>query len=44
MWQSGAGPAADDQGNIYLMAANGTFDTTLNADGFPSGGDFGNYF
>lgn len=44
VWQSGAGPAADDQGNIYLMAANGTFDTTLNADGFPSGGDFGNSF
>ena len=44
VWQSGAGPAADDQGNIYLMAANGTFDTTLNADGFPSRGDFGNSF
>ena len=44
VWQSGAGPAADDQGNIYLMVANGTFDTTLNADGFPSREDFGNSF
>ncbi|MFZ0199393.1 MAG: pyrrolo-quinoline quinone [Candidatus Sulfotelmatobacter sp.] len=44
VWQSGAGPAADDQGNIYLMVANGTFDKTLNAGGFPSRGDFGNSF
>ncbi|HEX4230857.1 MAG TPA: hypothetical protein VHZ07_19420 [Bryobacteraceae bacterium] len=44
IWQSGAGPAADPQGNIYLMAANGTFDTVLNSSGFPSKGDFGNSF
>ena len=44
VWQSGAGPAADQQGNIYLLAANGTFDTTLNSEGFPSRGDFGNSF
>jgi hypothetical protein len=44
VWQSGAGPAADDQGNIYLMVANGSFDTKLNAKGFPSRGDFGNSF
>jgi outer membrane protein assembly factor BamB len=44
IWQSGAGPAADPQGNIYVMVANGTFDTTLNSKGFPSRGDFGNSF
>jgi outer membrane protein assembly factor BamB len=44
VWQSGAGPAADPQGYIYLLAANGSFDTTLNARGFPSKGDFGNSF
>jgi outer membrane protein assembly factor BamB len=44
VWQSGAGAAADDQGNIYWMVANGTFDTGLNADGFSSRGDFGNSF
>jgi outer membrane protein assembly factor BamB len=44
VWQSGAGPAADPQGYIYLLAANGSFDTKLNARGFPSQGDFGNSF
>jgi outer membrane protein assembly factor BamB len=44
IWQSGAGPAADPQGFIYLMAANGTFDTVLNSNGFPARGDFGNSF
>jgi hypothetical protein len=44
VWASGAGPAADGQGNIYLLAANGTFDTTLDSKGFPSQGDFGNAF
>jgi outer membrane protein assembly factor BamB len=44
VWQSGAGPAADAQGFIYVMAANGTFDTVLNSQGFPSRGDFGNAF
>ncbi len=44
VWQSGAGPAADSQGNIDVLAANGTFDTTVNAKGFPSRGDFGNAF
>lgn len=44
IWMSGAGPAADNSGNIYLLDANGTFETTLNSSGFPSQGDFGNAF
>jgi PQQ enzyme repeat len=44
MWMAGAGPAADAQGNFYVLDGNGTFDTTLTANGFPSGGDFGNAF
>ncbi len=44
IWQAGAGPAADASGNIYFLDANGSFDTTLNAQGFPSKGDFGNAF
>jgi hypothetical protein len=44
-WGSGAGIAADRAtGNIYIMAGNGTFDTTLNAQGFPTKGDYGNAF
>ena len=42
LWNAGAGPAADSSGNIYVALANGTFDTTLTAAGFPSGGDYGN--
>jgi len=42
IWMSGGGLAADTQGNIYLLAANGTFDTALDANGFPSEGDYGN--
>ncbi|HEX4231704.1 MAG TPA: hypothetical protein VHZ07_23750 [Bryobacteraceae bacterium] len=44
VWQSGAGPAADPQGNVYILAANGTFDTALNPRGFPLHGDYGNAF
>lgn len=44
VWQSGDGLAADTSNNIYFLAANGTFDTTLNAQGFPSLGDYGNAF
>lgn len=43
-WMSGAGPAADRSGNIYLIAGNGAFETTLNTQGFPEKGDFGNAF
>ncbi len=41
-WNSGSGPAADAAGNVYLLMANGTFDTTLDADGFPAFQDYGN--
>lgn len=41
VWQSAAGPAADSGGNIYFLTANGTAETTLNAQGFPSLGDYG---
>ena len=44
VWMSGAGLAADTSGNIFLLDANGTFDTTLDANGFPSQGDYGNAF
>jgi len=44
MWMAGAGPAADAQGNVYVLDGNGTFDTTLTAQGFPNKGNFGNAF
>jgi hypothetical protein len=45
LWNSGAGIAADaSTGQIFVAVANGTFDTTLNASGFPNQGDFGNAF
>jgi hypothetical protein len=44
VWMSGAGLAADNSGNIFLLDANGTFDSALDANGFPSQGDFGNAF
>ncbi len=44
IWMAGAGLAADSSGNIYFLDANGVFDTTLNAGGFPSNGDYGNAF
>ncbi len=44
VWGSGAGMAADTSGNIFLLDANGVFDTTLNGSGFPNEGDYGNAF
>jgi hypothetical protein len=44
IWMAGTGLAADANGFIYFLDANGTFETTLNANGFPTKGDFGNGF
>jgi len=44
IWMAGGGPAADASGNVYLLTANGAFETTLDAQGFPSLHDFGNSF
>jgi hypothetical protein len=44
IWQAGAGPAADTNGNIFALMGNGTFDTTLDANGFPVNADYGNAF
>jgi len=43
IWQAGAGMASDGK-NIFLLDANGTFDTNLNKRGFPKDGDYGNAF
>jgi hypothetical protein len=44
VWMAGDGPAADSSGSFYLLDANGTFDTTLDGDGFPINSDYGNAF
>ena len=42
IWMSGDGPAADPQGNVYLLDGNGLFDTVTNSGGFPNHSDYGN--
>ncbi len=42
VWMSGAGPAGDANGNVFLTTSTGTFDTTLDASGKPKNGDYGN--
>jgi hypothetical protein len=44
IWMSGGGPAADSTGNVYLLTANGAFETALDPNGFPNLGDYGNSF
>jgi chitodextrinase len=44
IWMSGGGPAADSAGNVYVLAANGVFETTLDTNGFPNAQDYGNSF
>jgi hypothetical protein len=44
IWMSGGGLAADSSNNIYLITANGAFETTLDGNGFPNMGDYGNSF
>jgi hypothetical protein len=44
IWMAGGGPALDSAGNLYLLTANGAFETTLDANGFPNQQDYGNSF
>lgn len=44
IWQAGGGLAADANGNLYAIVANGSFDTLLDPTGLPARGDYGNAF
>jgi hypothetical protein len=44
IWNAGSGPSADASGFVYFLVGNGTFDTTLDTNGFPKTRDFGNSF
>jgi hypothetical protein len=44
IWQSGGGIAVDASGALYFGSGNGTFDTTLDANGFPISADYGDSF
>jgi Ig-like domain-containing protein len=44
IWMSGTAPASDASENLFFIIGNGTFDTALNASGFPVNGDCGNCF
>lgn len=44
IWMAGDGLQADAAGYLYFLDGNGTFDGTLDANGFPANRDFGNAF
>jgi Domain of unknown function (DUF4214) len=44
IWESGGRIAISPQGALFLETGNGTFDTTLDANGFPIQGDYGDSF
>ena len=44
VWQGGGRIDVDPQGYMYVETGNGSFDTTLNAQGFPINGDYGDSF
>ncbi|HSZ56316.1 MAG TPA: fibronectin type III domain-containing protein [Tepidisphaeraceae bacterium] len=44
IWMAGNKIAIDPQGFMYVMTGNGTFDTTMDANGFPINGDYGDSF
>jgi outer membrane protein assembly factor BamB len=41
IWQDGDSIGVDSNGDLIVTTGNGTFDTTLNAAGFPTNGDYG---
>ena len=44
VWEAGGQMVIDSSGYMYVSTGNGTFDTTLNAQGFPINGDYGDSF
>ena len=44
IWEGQGRLDVDSSGDIYFETGNGTFDTTLNAAGFPDDGDYGDSF
>jgi fibronectin type 3 domain-containing protein len=44
IWQGGGSLVFDPQGYMYFETGNGDFDSTLNAQGFPINGDYGDSF